>query len=166
MKPAIYLGIDVGAKGAICAYCPSEEDIYYYDQGKDFVSAYYFIKWLKKHYSIGLVTIETVRGLHKVSVKSSFSFGYQKGKVELLIDLHNLYPLGVQPRVWQKYFNIKVTGGSTPYKRKQLIKHAVHKECITQLPSSISHVVNKRGTLLDGRSDATLIMLYGYYNKH
>jgi len=149
-----YMGIDPGATGAFCVYIPQLNKLLFKDNKN---SSYHIMLWIesiKFNYNLKLVYIEEVHSLFGMSAKSNFSFGWNVGIPHTILNCLGIIPKLVQPKVWQKH--IKVTS-----KGKE-IKKEVAEICKQLYPECRELVFGPKGGLMDGRTDALMIMHYGY----
>lgn len=138
----LYIGIDVGAKGAL-SYVNSSGHLYTsikFDLRK-YIELFEDIKDFEKPQTL-IVGVEKVNAMPNQGVKSMFSFGQRLGELEgVLQTLKIPYEL-IPPRVWQKSCNIK------PKSKKQDIAN----EILKLYPNA--SLRGGKGGLLDGVADS------------
>lgn len=149
-----FLGVDPGAKGAICALF-SDGEFQFMDLSRpihDWKS--FFEKIDSEADNIAPVCIEDVHSLLGMSAKSNFSFGFNVGQINALIDLSRLGKDPVKPKAWQK-----VLGVPQRAKGKE-VKAAVKEGILRLYPNAREMVHGPKGGYLDGRGDALGIAHY------
>ena len=147
------LGIDPGAKGAVCVYAPLSQSIDFVDLDK--VGWAELIQYLSR-FSFSCVFIEQVRSLPGMSAKSNFSFGYNIGQLDTALELAGLSPIKVLPKVWQRVVGVSIPSKTNSRDRKLITAE----RCLELFPDA--EIYGPKGGLKDGRSDALLIAHYGY----
>lgn len=153
----VYLGIDPGAKGAYCILVPGPElELHYMDGKASSKEVFEWLDWHKKAYTIKRTMVEDVHSLGGMSAKSNFSFGGNVKIPHILCELLDIPVELVQPKEWQKAVGVTA--------KKDAIKENVAELCRKTYPicESKKLLEGKRGGLLDGRSDATMIAHYGF----
>jgi len=148
-----FIGIDPGAKGAICLYTPETSEILFIDNNTDPAKVSSLLNARLVDQEIKMVCIEDVHSIFGTSAKSNFMFGYNTGLVTGIIQGLGLPLHKVQPKVWQKHIGITAKGKE--------IKKNVAKVCLDMFPSA--SIKGPKGGLLDGRSDALMIAVYCAY---
>lgn len=154
-KEDVYLGIDPGSKGAICALLAKENKVIFKHTEDPPADLLAWINRLKEQYNLRLIMIEDVHSLPLVSAKSNFSFGYNLGVVTTISIASKVMVDKVQPKKWQKFIGVKATGDA--------IKKDVAAIAARLYPEA--KLYGPRGGLLDGRSDALMIAHYAAYNR-
>lgn len=116
----IYIGIDPGKKGAICAQ---------YQDGRVLIKPFPLIGTELDHKQIFLdfceivglgdnddikAVLEDVHGMFGVSTKSTFSFGHTKGFLEGLLCSFSIPYTLVPPKKWQKEMWQGISVGADP----------------------------------------------------
>jgi len=141
----IYIGIDVGKKGALVLLEDDIVESYSFDK-ETYVR---LINNLKMIYNINdvIVGIEKVHSMPKQGVKSMFSFGENYGWLQGILDANNIKYKLISPQEWKKYFGLI---GSN---KKDSCKKALELEPKLKCYGS-------RGGMLDGVCDAYLIARY------
>ncbi len=152
------MGIDPGAKGAICVYIPQLKKLLFKDHKHTAQEIMLWVESIKFKYNIQAVYLEEVHSLFGMSAKSNFGFGWNVGISHTILNCVGITPTLVQPKVWQKF--IKVTS-----KGKE-IKKEVAEICKQLYPQCMKDklIFGPKGGLMDGRTDALMIMHYGYNN--
>lgn len=137
----MFAGIDIGAKGALCL-CLDEPLLYDFKE----VGLKGYLEALKEHKPL-LIGIEKVSSMPRQGVKSMFSFGTRYGEIIGLLTALSLPFIEIPPKKWRQ--TLLLPSGAT-------------KEDIALKVSSLykASLYSKRGSLLDGRSDAVAIMHY------
>jgi len=145
-----WLGIDPGNKGAMCLLPKTGQPLFIDNN----TTPNTIVDILTK-YKIDIAMIEDVHSIYGVSAKSNFNFGFNVGYLHGIISALKIPLDVVQPKVWQKHFNVKVTGKN--------IKKEVASIALRLNPTL--EIYGSKGGLLDGRSDAYLIAMYAKF-KH
>lgn len=145
----IWIGVDPGASGAICALGEDGSTVF-----KDYdVNPYSMASWLhdlSQSHDIHMCMIEDVHAIFGSSAKGTFNFGFNVGILHGIIRTLGL-PLDlVQPKAWQKHFGVTAKGKE--------IKKNVAEIAIRLFPTA--EIYGIKGGLLDGRSDALLIAAF------
>ncbi len=152
----MFIGIDPGAKGAICLLqpgCPNPI-ITFQDapqKGQEIPDVYDF---LAKAWPLDGVAIEQVRSLPNMSAKSNFSFGYNLSIMETLLFATVTPFVRILPKMWQSGCGIEFPKQCPSKKRKEITA----KRCLELYPSA--DIYGSRGGLKDGRADALMIAHY------
>lgn len=159
-----YLGIDPGAKGAICLLDASTKEASFFPtparNGKP-RAATVFSKLLAITYVEFLpCVVEDVHSLYRMTAKSNFSMGYNLGAMHAILQAVGVdYDL-VQPKEWQQACNVVRIGDES-------MKVATARRAEELYPDA--EIRGPRGGLLDGRSDALMIAhwasIRGYLNE-
>lgn len=155
IKAEVVIGIDPGAKGALCALLPHLNKVRFMattEKPKDILD---WFNALNTNYNLRCIIIEDVHSLPKMSAKSNFQFGRAVERVNLLAELVGVRVELIQPKRWQKYVGVKQTG---PAIKKEVA--AIAARLYPDAP-----LYGPKGGLLDGRSDSLMIAHYGAYNK-
>lgn len=152
----IFIGIDPGSKGAICALEPTTPTIEFLDFDKSSINQLYrgLLSTLQNHL-IKSVVIEDVHSLYGMSAKSNFNFGRNLGILQGILGSLSLEPIKVTPKIWQAKVGVTTKG--------KAIKKDVAGLCNLLYPEC--SICGKRGGLLDGRSDALMIAYYAYLTR-
>lgn len=152
----LFIGIDPGAKGAICLLEPIEKLMAFCPTDLPIRKQVDWLNMTKEEGNVRFVCIEDVHSLHGMSAKSNFNFGRNLQLLHDAIDMAELPKDLVQPKKWQK--NVGVKSG---LKGKE-IKLAVAELCTNLYPRSATEIYGPKGGLLDGRSDALMIAHHCY----
>ena len=147
------VGIDPGAKGAVCVYEPLSRYIKFVDLDK---TTWEDLVFYLSTCSISHVFVEQVRSLPGMSAKSNFSFGYNIGQLDTALELAGLSPIKVLPKVWQRVVGVSIPSKTNSRDRKLITAD----RCLELFPDA--EIYGPKGGLKDGRSDALLIAHYGY----
>ena len=142
--PATWVGIDPGAKGAMCSINEHNE-IVFLDYAKEGIIGYSDrLQYLLKTSNIKHVCIEQVHAMPGQGVKSMFSFGQRFGElIGMLQALKIGYSL-LPPREWQKMMKITDKSG----------KKGTFDKLSEMYPTQLKQLVGIKGGILDGRCDA------------
>lgn len=168
---AIYLGVDPGDKGYICALDPLEGFAEFLSNASQPQQIIKELRHLQMNFGVKRVCVEHVHSIPRASAKSNFTFGFNVGMLHCAflgigfgVDL-------VTPKVWQKHAGILLP--ATPKgvdadatkkiaaARKKHLKESVGKICNRLYPDISVH--GPQGGLLDGKSDALMIAHYAYH---
>lgn len=154
-KSQYFIGIDPGAKGAICLLCVGEDKT-----TLDFLDNDTSVEILHRNLSkvsqlITMAMIEDVHSLHGMSAKSNFSFGWNVGMLRTLLDLQSFGHDLVKPKEWQKGVGVSVPQKFKGSVRSKMLKNAVADMCERLYPGC--QIRGPQGGLKDGRSDALMI---------
>ena len=144
-----WIGIDPGAKGALCAL---------FDDGTtevlDFNDKIYpMLGWLNEKqlsHDVRMVMIEDVHSIFGTSAKSNFNFGFNTGIMHGIVRGTNLALDMVKPKEWQKHVGVKEKG--------KKIKKEVAAIASRLYPGA--ELYGPQGGLKDGRSDALMVASY------
>jgi Holliday junction resolvasome RuvABC endonuclease subunit len=145
-----YVGIDPGAKGALCLLVPDTKQVAFkstVDKPSDLIA---WLKQIQAELNLVVVMIEDVHSIFGVSAKSNFSFGYNVGVVNTVAIAAGCSVDRVTPKRWQKHVGVKTKG--------KAIKKDVANICERLYPDA--PIRGSRGGLLDGNSDALMICHY------
>ncbi|MGH1461207.1 MAG: hypothetical protein ACRBB6_04145 [Neptuniibacter sp.] len=155
----MYIGIDPGEKGAICAVLPSEQKaIFMKTTEKPIVIAAWF-KEIQEHHTIRMIMVEDVGPVQGTSAGSNFKFGYNAGVVNTLARVSGCPVDLVKPKVWQKEVGLSISSKLKDAARKKAIKNGVADICERLYPQV--NIRGPKGGLLDGMSDALMIAHFG-----
>lgn len=146
-----YIGIDPGAKGAICLLIPRMQHVEFRNTTEKPDELFAWFKEAQGVCNLRIAMIENVHAIQGTSAGSNFKFGYNVGMVTGIARCAGA-PLDlVNPKKWQGYIKVKAKGGPA-------IKKAVGEISERLYPSA--SIRGPRGGLLDGRSDALMIAHY------
>jgi len=158
----IYLGCDSGKKGSICLYNTDTGSIGFIDLTQNNLwDTIMYLRKLKKHNDIKAM-LEKVRAISGSGSTGTFQFGFNYAISVLCLELSDIEYDTVTAQVWQRKFAIKGKKGLTPYHRKKDIKVQVATIMSKLYPDAKERYYTPRNALIDGRSDATAIMHYGF----
>lgn len=160
----VFIGIDPGAKGYICALAPDVNQAEFIANVALPHEIYDFLVDMRGEHSVKKAMIEDVHSLHGMSAKSNFNFGFNTGLLHGIFGSTGNGLDMVQPKVWQKHIGIK-----TPVKvkgapkvpaavRSRQLKSEVAAICQRLYPRIVIH--GPKGGLQDGKSDALMIAHY------
>lgn len=159
----MFIGVDPGAKGAICLLGPSGDVSFSPTPNvtrlKESVEEIF--TWLAVGPIPFRVGIEDVHSIYGMSAKSNFQFGRNIGLIECLVHLTSTHPVEyIQPKQWQAGVGIKFEypSGMSSTAKSNLRKRRVAEVAHSLYPQA--ELFGKRGGLLDGRSDALMIAHY------
>ena len=144
----IYIGIDPGAKGAICSLSEDGKDIDFIDFTGDIPTISQWLATKIKLNDIRMVMIESVHSVFGSSASSNFKFGVNVGIMHGIVRGMGLPLDVVQPKKWQKSIGTTKKSGIELKKEIGDIARRLYPGCDIYTP---------RGRLLDGRSDALMI---------
>jgi hypothetical protein len=150
-KLRVYIGIDPGQKGALCALFPSTGEIKFLGT-EDPKVVDSWLKRLVKLHDVRVIMIEKVHSIQGSSAKSNFNFGRSVERVNLLADLSGASVDMVTPKLWQKHVGVTAKGPA--------IKKDVAALAKRLYPDA--KLYGPRGGLLDGKSDALMIAHYAF----
>jgi len=139
----IYIGIDIGAKGAMAIFKNNDLiDIIDYNINDYIVN----IKRYKEFFGINNIKccIEKVHSHPKQGVVSTFTFGEKYGEIKGILSALNIRYTEVNPKVWQNYLGI-ISGSG---------KKGIYNKIIDLYPDWKNILIGSRGGIKDGRCDA------------
>lgn len=159
-KPVGFIGIDPGAKGAICLLNPATREIAFKDTTDNPLELLKWFGHINKLMYLPVIMIEDVHAIFGTSAKSNFNFGYNVGVVNTIGLAAGNSVMRVTPKKWQKHMGVKGKGKD--------IKHDVARICLELYPNSKSLIYGPQGGLKDGRSDALMVAHYASqtFNTH
>ena len=149
-KPPVFVGVDPGDKGAICALRTDTQSAIFLETTLTPIAMNLWFNQLKDECDIRVIMIEKVHAISGASAGSSFSFGRSFQKVITIAECSGKMVDFVTPKKWQKHIGVT--------KKGQAIKKDVAGICRRLYPNS--EIYGPRGGLLDGRSDALMIAHY------
>jgi hypothetical protein len=145
-----FIGIDPGAKGAICVLVPATKQVAFMLNTKNPHEIFEWIKRIQQETDLRFACIEDVHSIFGTSAKSNFNFGYNTGLITGIVRSAGVSLDLVNPKKWQKHIGV-------PPKCKT-IKKTVGDICERLYPKV--NIRGPRGGLLDGHSDALMIAHY------
>ena len=157
-KPPVFIGIDPGAKGAVCVLLPSEQKAIFVNTDDAPVKILKFLKTVAESYDVRVIMIERVHSVPQSTAKSNFTFGRNLGTIETVAAITELMVDTVPPKKWQKHIGLVVKPKLTAPERKKAIKHGV--AAIAERLYPKVNIRGPQGGLLDGKSDALMIAHY------
>jgi len=133
-----YIGVDVGAKGAL-AIISEKNELFV----EDFNKKRYIEILSSLDKSNTLIAIEKVHSMPKQGVKSMFTFGEKFGWIQGVLDAYGLRYVLIEPRKWMHAIGV-VGSGKTAIKNR-----------VVSLRNDVAEkIYGTRGGLKDGRCDA------------
>lgn len=153
-KEQVFIGIDPGAKGALCALMPKKNKAAFFKTTENPADILQWFKDIGEEADIRAIMIEDVHSIFGASAKSNFNFGYNVGVVNTLALASGCMVDKVTPKKWQKAVGVKSTS------KGKDIKKDVANICARLYAKTNIH--GPRGGLDDGKSDALMIAHYCY----
>ena len=152
-----YIGIDPGAKGALCVLDPSSHypvlfaDLSLKNKANELLTV------IRHEVEQGpcLVALEDIHSLPGMSAKSNFTFGGMFWRIRTILDCVPIEYELVPPKCWQSAVGVP--------SRKFLAGEMDLKVAVADLAQGYyptAHLHGPRGGLMDGRSDALMIAHY------
>lgn len=155
MRHDVYVGIDPGDKGSICAILPAENKAIFINTTAPPMDIIEWFELLKRDYTLRVIMVEEVGPIPKSSAGSNFKFGYNVGIVNTVALAARVMVDKVRPKAWQSTVGVSVSSKLKGDPRKKAIKQNVAEIASRLYPAAEIH--GPRGGLLDGRSDALMI---------
>lgn len=153
-----FLGVDPGAKGAICLLDVSSGDVQFFPtpvrEGMPSFRSVYAKLWPIDNINWVSAAVEDVHSLYGMSAKSNFAFGYNLGLVHALLQACGIDWIEVQPKEWQRVCSLPTQKFLGDYPLKQAVAD------VANLLYPDAELYGPKGGLLDGRADALLIAHY------
>jgi hypothetical protein len=153
-----FLGVDPGAKGAICLLDVSSGDVQFLPtpvrKGMPSFNSVFASLWPVENINFVPAAVEDVHSLYGMSAKSNFAFGYNLGLVHALLRACGISYIEVAPKVWQKACSLPSRKELGDYPLKQAVADVAH------LLYPEADIYGPKGGLMDGRADALLIAHY------
>lgn len=148
-----FIGVDPGAKGAICIIIPDQGIIDFMPTilAPDKILAQ--LKLWKEYHTIPPIMMEHVSSIPGAAAGSNFKFGFNVGLLHGIIMSSMIGMDLVRPKVWQKEVGVPAKVKSGPE-----LKKAVAEIANRLYPSA--PLFGPKGGLLDGRSDALMLAHY------
>ena len=146
-KKRVFVGVDLGAKGAIAVIDKDNNVLELIDYSSNFADDWTLIK---EKYDVSMIVAEKISSMPGQGVKSMFSFGHKLGEFEGILHTLGLPYVLVRPQEWMKGLGLP--------KDKNQRKKAINSIAKSMFPDAV--VTGKRGGILDGRSDSLLIAQY------
>jgi hypothetical protein len=148
----VFVGIDPGAKGAICFLVPSTNEITFLPTTEKPSVIFEQLNETRHNplFTIQMIMIEDVHAIQGTSAGSNFKFGFNVGLLHGIFSATGIGLDLVSPKTWQRSVGVKKTGKE--------IKAEVAEIASRLYPSAQIH--GPKGGLLDGRSDALMIAHY------
>lgn len=152
-----YIGIDPGAKGALCILDPSSNyptlfaDLSLKNKASELLTS---IRWELEQGPF-MIALEDVHSLPGMSAKSNFTFGGMFWRIKTILECIPVDYQLVQPKIWQAACGVPT--------RKFLNGEMDLKQVVADLAQGFypdAHLHGPRGGLMDGRSDALMIAHY------
>lgn len=152
----VFIGVDPGMKGALCALDPRDQQITFISLGLPvpqlFQEISELVERIKRAGLVPTAMIENVHAIQGTSAKSNFQFGYNVGSINTILMALKIPLDTITPKKWQAYLGVNVKGN--------LIKKDVAQRVARLYPAA--SLTGPRGGLLDGNSDALAIAHYHY----
>ena len=152
-----YIGIDPGAKGALCLLVPVTKQVAFKSTSDKPLDLLKWLTQIQAHYELRVIMIEDVHSIYGTSANSNFNFGYNVGLVNTVSQCSGSSVDRVTPKAWQKKVGVK--------KKGKAIKVEVGGICERLYPEV--SIRGSRGGLLDGKSDSLMLAHYAFlkYNQ-
>jgi len=157
----VYVGIDPGAKGYICALAPASRSINFLSNEEKPKYLFDSVINLASNFNVKMIMIEDVHSIPNSSAKSNFNFGFNLGLLYGILGSAGCGIDKVQPKIWQKHIGIitpvrkKGAPKIAPAIRSKKLKNDVAAICERLYPEV--SIRGPKGGLLDGKSDALMI---------
>ena len=147
----LFIGIDPGASGAICALVPATKGIAFLQPPYD-KNTYDKIMATQSAHNIRIIMIEQVSPIRGASAGSNFKFGYNTGQINAIAEITGIGVDLVRPKAWHKKIGMIK---KQPHIKKEVaaIAHRLYPD---------AELYGPRGGLLDGRSDALMIAHFAF----
>lgn len=153
MGQPVFIGVDPGAKGYICALRPDLESAEFISNSFEHPSQIYNqVYEIIQINDCPKIMIEEVHSIFGMSAKSNFVFGRNVGLIHGILAVTQKGIDVVQPKQWQKAVGVKAKG--------KAIKQDVADICKRLYPNI--NIYGPKGGLLDGKSDSLMIAHYCY----
>jgi hypothetical protein len=156
------VGIDPGTAGALCLLVPGTQQTAFMATTERPVDLYQWFLEIDNQFNLVVCMIEEVGFIRGSAGKSTFSFGRNVERVNIIPELACVPVDSVRPKAWQKFVGLVVpaamSGESNAAKRKTYIKKEVARLASRLYPNAELH--GPKGGLKDGRSDALMIAHY------
>jgi len=165
-KDTVFVGIDPGASGAICALnVINHEAIFQLTT----TNPEHLMDWfaqLKAECDVRMIMIEDVHAIPGASAGSNFKFGYNVGIVNTIAEATGLMVDNVTSKKWQSGVGLTVSADIKGAARQKKIKGGVADICSRLYPKI--PIRGPKGGLMDGRSDALMIAHFASlkYSQH
>lgn len=152
-----FLGVDPGAKGAICLLDASTQEASFSPtpvrDGKPRAASVFSNLMAVTYIDSTPCAVEDVHSLYGMSAKSNFAMGYNLGAIHAILQACGIdYDL-VKPKEWQKVCGVTRQG-------EEDMKQATARRALELYPDA--KIYGPRGGLLDGRADALMIAHYRF----
>ena len=146
MKTKVYVGFDIGVKGAISVIDSDLNCLEMIDYSEHLADEFSLIK---HKYDVHIVVAEKVNAMPDQGVTSMFSFGEKLGEFKGIMNTLGLRHDFVRPSIWMKEY-------SCPKDKKKRKKHL--SDAASRL-FPLAELYGPRGGIKDGRSDSLLMAL-------
>lgn len=147
----LYIGIDPGASGAVCALVPTTKQVSFLTPPYD-KETYTKIMGLTYNYEVRIIMIEQVSPIKGASAGSNFKFGYNTGQINAIAEITGIGVDLVRPKAWHKKVGMTKKGNQIK-KEVASIAHRLYPH---------AELYGSRGGLLDGKSDALMIAHFAF----
>jgi len=144
----MFVGIDPGAKGSLCALDPNTKSITFLSTLQ---TPHLIYDWLNALSPIRMLAIEEVHSIYGTSAGSNFKFGFNVGMLHGIVGATRIGMDTVQPKIWQKQTGVQFRPKMTMAQKKK----TVAAKAIQLYPDA--ELYGPKGGLLDGRADALMI---------
>ncbi len=156
------VGVDPGAKGALCLLVPDTKQIAFKPTTAPARELYEWFLHIEDEFNLGVCMVEKVHAIHGAAAKTTFAFGASVERVLVIPEVAEVSVNRVQPKTWQKFIGLTIptnlAGKENAAKRAKHIKHQVAAIATKLYPKA--DIRGPKGGLLDGRSDALMIAHY------
>jgi hypothetical protein len=161
-KKLAVVGVDPGASGAFCLLIPETKQIMFKKTTEKARELYLWIRQIDAEYNLAVCMIEEVGFIRGSAGKSTFNFGGNAMRVEVIPEIAEISIDKVRPKAWQKHIGLvvpqRLTGAANAGKRGTFIKKEIAAIALRLYPKA--ELLGPKGGLLDGRSDALMIAHY------
>jgi len=147
----MFIGIDPGASGAVCALVPATKQISFLEPPYD-RDTYTKIFATQVTHNVRIIMIELVSPIRGASAGSNFKFGYNTGQINAIAEITGIGVDLVRPKAWHKKVGM-IKKGNQIKKEVASIAHRLYPD---------AEIYGPRGGLLDGRSDALMIAHFAF----
>ena len=103
MSIIAFVGIDPGAKGAICVLAPATKQVAFKPNSDPPHDIYAWLKRIQREMDLRMITIENVHAIFGTSAGSNFKFGYNTGLITGIARSTGASVDLVAPKKWQKH---------------------------------------------------------------
>jgi len=161
-KQLAVMGIDPGGKGALCLLVPETKQIMFKETIDHGLVLYEWLLQIDREFNFQVCMIEEVAAIHGSAAKSTFNFGRNVERVNVIPEIAKISIDKVRPKAWQKFIGLVIpqtmAGAANASKRQKFIKTEVASIASRLYPKA--ELFGPKGGLKDGRSDALMIAHY------